>query len=45
MAEAPATKKIGRRVFYDIADLEEFANQGTVETIESMTSFVRDRQQ
>ena len=32
----PRYKKIGRRVFYDINDLEAFANAYTVETVDSM---------
>ncbi len=32
----PRYKKIGRRVFYDVIDLEEFANAYTVETVDSM---------
>ena len=32
----PRYKKIGRRVFYDLNDLETFANAETVETIDSL---------
>lgn len=32
----PRYKKIGRRVFYDVADLEAFANAETVETVDSL---------
>lgn len=32
----PRYKKIGRRVFYDIEDLEAFVNAYTVETVDSM---------
>lgn len=33
----PRYKKIGRRVFYDIMDLEAFANAQTVETVDSLS--------
>lgn len=32
----PRYKKIGRRVFYDIKDLDMFANAFTVETVDSI---------
>ena len=32
----PRFKKIGRKVFYDVIDLETFANAHTVETIDSI---------
>lgn len=32
----PRYKKIGRRVFYDLVDLESFANAQTVETVDSI---------
>jgi hypothetical protein len=32
----PRFKKIGRKVFYDLNDLEAFANANTVETTDSL---------
>jgi hypothetical protein len=32
----PRYKRVGRRVFYDLSDLENFANAHTVETIDSI---------
>jgi hypothetical protein len=34
-SRGPRYKKIGRKVFYDIDDLEEFANDSTCETVDS----------
>lgn len=36
LGRGPRYKKIGRRVFYDVADLEAFANAETVETVDSL---------
>lgn len=36
LGRGPRYKKIGGRVFYEIADLESFADLGTVETIDTM---------
>ena len=38
LGKGPRYKKIGRLVFYDIADLEEFANAHTVETRDTIRS-------
>jgi hypothetical protein len=35
LGRGPRFKKIGRLVFYDVIDLEAFANAHTVETIDS----------
>ena len=35
LGRGPRYKRIGRKVFYDIHDLEEFANAVTVETNDS----------
>ena len=36
IGRGPRFKKIGRKVFYDVIDLETFANAHTVETIDSI---------
>ena len=36
IGRGPRFKKIGRKVFYDVIDLEIFANAHTVETIDSI---------
>ena len=36
IGKGPRYKKIGRRVFYAVGDLETFANAHTVETIDSI---------
>ena len=37
LGKGPRYKKIGRKVFYDLQDLETFANAQTVETIDSIS--------
>jgi len=37
LGKGPRYKKIGRKVFYDVFDLETFANAHTVETIDSIS--------
>ena len=36
IGRGPRFKKIGRKVFYDVIDLEKFANAFTVETNDSV---------
>lgn len=37
LGKGPRYKKIGRRVFYEIVDLEAFANANVVETVDSVS--------
>jgi len=37
LGKGPRYKKIGRKVFYDLQDLETFANAQTVETTDSIS--------
>jgi hypothetical protein len=37
LGKGPRYKKIGGKVFYDVSDLEKFANYRTIETIDSIS--------